>query len=106
MNALTTGALIILYLLISQSIAAYVESQTDPDFNFDDGCGVTDNSTTCQDVSEDTFLDAVLSVTVNGFNGAWEWFNLLWVAVNVFLLSLAIILIVSYFIGLVFGGAS
>lgn len=106
MNALTTGGIIILYLLVSQSAVAYVIDQTTPDFGLEgSGCSIQDNATVCRDISEATFVEKVLSVSVEGIPGAPEDFNAFWVSIHVFLLVLAVILIVSFFIGLFFGGA-
>ncbi len=105
MNALTTGGLIILYFLLSQSVAAFIVSETTPDFASTTGCSVSDNVTTCRDVSEASFLETVLEVSTGGIDEAPDWFNGFWVGIHAFLLALAIILIVSFFIGLFFGGA-
>ena len=106
MNALTTGGLIILYLLLVNSIAAVIVSGTNPDFVVAEGCESTHNTTECREISEASFVESVLGVSVQGITENQDIVNGLWVGVNVFLLTLAIILIVSYFIGLVFGGAS
>lgn len=109
MNAFTTGALIILYLLLSNAMAAYIESQTVPDENTGECDNINlsgQNTTECQASSGPTFTERVLSVSVTGVNGAPDWFNGFWLVLNVFLLSVAVILIIAYFVGLFFGGAS
>lgn len=106
MNALEVGGLIILYFITSQGIAGFIEDQTTPDFDLGSGCTTADNSTTCQSISEGNFIDAVFDVTTSGFTDAPDWFNGIWVGIHAFLLTIAVILIVSYFVGLFFGGSS
>lgn len=107
MNAFTTGALIILYLVLSQGIAGFIVSQTEPDFEVGE-CHVNlvNNETVCESVAGPTFIEAVQDVAVSGINGAPSWFNAFWVLFHAFLLVMALILIVAYFVGLIFGGAS
>lgn len=105
MNALTVGSLIILYLLMATALAAYIQNQTVPDFAMSSGCTTSDNTTTCRDVSETSFFNDVVDVSVSGIDGAPDYFNGFWVGIHAFLLLLAIMLIVSFFIGLFFGGA-
>ena len=108
MNALTTGALIILYIVMSQSIAAYIVSQTEPDTGVA-GCETitlhANNTTTCSG-SGPSFINYVLDVSISGIDGAPSWFNALWVIFHAILLVLALTLIVAYFIGLFFGDAA
>lgn len=107
MNALTTGGLIFLYLLVSQSMAAYIESQTAPDFTVGDcHINVTNNTTVCETISGPTFIDSLQTVTITGLNGAPEVFNGFWIGIHVFLLALATALVLGWFVGLFFGGAS
>ena len=108
MNALTTGALIILYVILSQSIAAYIISQSEPDSGVD-GCETitlhANNTTTCSG-SGPSFISYVLDVSVSGIPGAPSYVNAFWVLFHAFLLALALTLIVAFFIGLFFGGAA
>ena len=106
MNALTTGGLIILYLLLVNAFAAYIQEETVPSFAEQVCSNGGENTTVCRDSSETSFVSTVLDVSVSGIDGAPVWFNGFWVGINAFLLVLAIILIVSFFIGLFFGGAA
>ncbi len=105
MNSLAIGSLILLYILLQNAAGAYVQTQ-----NFEPptipGCPAESNLTECQDVGQTSFLSAILSVSVNGIEGAPAQFNDFWLFVNVFLLIFAILLIVGWFVGLPFGGAS
>lgn len=105
MNALGIGGLIILYLLLANAVAAYVETQAAP-ANVVPGCEQGQNFTACNDVGTADFVDAVLDVSVTGINGAPDDFNGFWLFINLFLLILATLLIVSYFVGLPFGGSA
>lgn len=105
MNAFTTGVLLLLYFLLSQSVTAYIISETTPDFATDSGCTTEYNTTVCRDANEASFVEKVLEVSVSGIPGAGDVFNGFWVGIHAILLSLAIGLIVSFFVGLFFGGS-
>lgn len=106
MNALTIGALIFLYLLVSNATTAFIVAETTPSFATNDDCTTDQNATVCRGVSETSFVEAILDVSVGEIDGAPDWFNGLWLGVNIFLLTMAIILIVGWFVGVFFGGAS
>lgn len=107
MNALTTGALIFLSIILSESIAAFVQFQTAPDFTVGEcHINVTNNETVCETESGPTFVDSLLDVTVSGLNGAPDWVNGLWIGIHGFALVLAAALVVGWIVGLIFGGAS
>lgn len=108
MNAITLGGFIILYLVVSQAVAAFIVTETNPTILVGDCEEVDlqgDNQTTCQSIDGPTFIETVQDVSVSGFDGAPTWFNNLWVGIHGILLSIAVILIVSFFIGLFFGGS-
>lgn len=105
MNALTTGALIFLYLLLANAIAAYIQQETVPTTVFN-SCTTNDNITVCQDIGETSFVSTLLDVSVSGINDADPVFNGFWILINSLLLVLAGVLVVGWFVGLFFGGAS
>lgn len=108
MNALTIGGLIILYLVASQAIAGFIENETSPTFLVGDceELEVQDNQTECQSIDGPSFIETVQDVSVSGFNDAPQWFNLIWVSIHAFLLTLAVGLILAFFVGLAFGGSA
>jgi hypothetical protein len=107
MNALTVGSLILLWILVVTAIAAYIESQSSPAFTTGiSGCEDSDNATVCNDIKQSQFIQAISDTAFSGISGAPNWFNDLYVSIGIFLLILAIMLIVSYFVGLIFGGSA
>lgn len=105
MNSLTTGILLLLYLVLSNGIAVFIEQETSPP-EFITGCNVNDNLTTCDEFHKTSLLEDIFEVSVGNLSQAPDWVQDFWLLINVTLLTLAIALIVSFFIGLVFGGAS
>lgn len=105
MNALTTGILILLYLVVTNGIAVFIETDVSPG-TFVTGCNVNDNITTCEEFQKTTLLQQIFNVTAGNLTGAPDWVQGFWLLINVTLLTLAVGLIVSFFIGLIFGGAN
>lgn len=97
--------LILLYLVLSNGIAVFIETETAPDV-FVEGCNVGDNITSCEEFQETTLLESIFAVSVGNLSGAPVWMQDFWLLINVTLLTLAVALIVSFFIGVLFGGAS
>jgi len=68
------------------------------------GCTTTDNYTSCQSVAKSSFLDNLLHQSVQGFEGVPLVYNVIWLSITAFLLSLAVIEFVRQFIPTVPGG--
>lgn len=109
MNAFTVGSLIILYFLLSQSVVAYIQTETIQDFEVGDCETIVvdgNNQTTCEGTDGPSFIASVRDVSTTGIDGAPAAFNNIWVGIHTLLLVLGIALIVGWLLGLFFGGAS
>ena len=109
MNALTLAAILFTYLVLSQSMAAFIETETTPDFELGE-CEtvvINNNQTTeCSNPDGPSFVESIASVTVTGIDGAPDWFNGFWVGIHIIILVLAIGLAIAFFVGLLFGGSA
>lgn len=109
MNSFMVGSLIILYFLVSQAAAAYIQTQTTSDFQVGDCETIIvdgNNQTTCQGVDGPSFIETVLEVSTTGIDGAWDVFNQFWIGIHAIILAIGISLIIGWLFGLLFGGAN
>lgn len=108
MNALTLSALLFLYFGLSQSITAFIVTETTSEFELGD-CQtviINNNQTTeCSNPGGPSYIESIADITVSGIDGAPGWFNDLWVGVHVSVLILALLSAITYFVGLLFGGS-
>lgn len=93
---MTDGALIILFYLVINVVAAFIETGA-ASGGFTDSCTSSQNVTTCESAGRESFFEAVADVSVSGFTGAPVIVNVLWLLIGVFLISLAILNIVLAF---------
>jgi hypothetical protein len=107
-NALTLGGILLLYLLLVQSITAFIVTETTPAFELGDCENIVlnnNNTTVCSNPDGPSFVESVIEVSVSGIEGAPEWFNGFWLGIHAFILALGVGLIIAFFVGLFFGGA-
>jgi len=95
MGRLARGAVIILFFLTIEVMAAYFTSgmagTSGPSNTFSSSCNESNNVTTCGDTGKEAFFSAVVSTTISGFDGAPDIVNLLWLLIGIFLLALGIL---------------
>lgn len=102
---LLAGVLIILFVLVANIMAAFIESGI---ANWDAGAAEGSefatcsegNYTDCDNVGKTSFFTTLADVSFSGFDGAPSIVNVLWLTTMGLLLTAAILLIVTSFIPL------
>lgn len=95
------GATIVVVVIVAELFGAYMASESLDNTPQLTGCNASQNVTQCQTLSKTSFLSALFSVTVSGFDGINPFLNLLWVTIMGALLAIGVILMVISFIPLV-----
>ncbi len=110
MNSFMLGSLFILYFVVAQASAAFIEFETTPQSSIGSCSNVDVNTNTsrveCTSVDGPTYLQTVLNVVATGLTDAPVWFNAFWVLIHAFILVAGVILISTFFIGVITGGAT
>lgn len=98
MGRLVTGVTIVLFLLITTTLLAFIRQGTASAESIP-GCTTNDNATACENVGKTTFFAAVRDVAVGNIDDqAPTIINVLWVLIMATLLTTAVFLIVTSFI--------
>lgn len=93
------GAMIILFVLVVNVIAAFIGTDSATGTSAYGKCTTSNsNVTTCESVGKTNFFTAVADTTFTGFTGAPSIINVLWGIFMGVLLTVAILLIVLAFI--------
>lgn len=99
MGRLMGGALILLFVLLVNTVAAFVEGGTSTGDSFSN-CSESGNITECENVGKGSFFSQVADVTFTGIDDLPDWLNAAYIITMGLLLTTAILLIVLAFIPL------